>query len=232
MESVLACRTEGQLRAQVSSHAEAFGFSTWVYVAKPNLLQAPPYVLSSFPTSWITPRPELIAADSDVAIARCRDTSTPFVWTSKFSDEELDRVCPSFFRHPSNFGLGAGINVPVHGLGCQWSMLSFATPGHLRSGRALLHQMGSIVLLASLAHQAARELALRSVGEPKQQLTPREAECLRWAAHGKTGWEISRLLGITERTVIFHMDNAVRKLGVSGRRQAVARAIALNLIAI
>ena len=57
-----------------------------------------------------------------------------------------------------------------------------------------------------------------------------EIECLRWAAEGKTGWEIGKLLGISERTVVFHVENAARKLGVFGRRQAVARAIALQLI--
>ena len=49
-------------------------------------------------------------------------------------------------------------------------------------------------------------------------------------AEGKTGWEIGKLLGISERTVVFHVENAARKLGVFGRRQAVARAIALQLI--
>jgi len=230
MESVLACRTETELRSHVSSCAGAFGLDTWVYVSKPNWLRAPPYVLSSFPTSWIAPNPELIVAESDVVLARCRDTTAPFVWTDELAGNELDRLCPSFFRHPSNFGLGAGINVPVHGPGSQWSLLSVATSGHLRNGRALLHQMAGVVLLGMLTHQAAHELALESHAESKPHLTRRELECLHWAALGKTGWEISRLLGITQRTVAFHMDNAAHKLGVFGRRQAVARAIALHLI--
>ncbi|MDX8450958.1 helix-turn-helix transcriptional regulator [Mesorhizobium sp. VK3C] len=54
-------------------------------------------------------------------------------------------------------------------------------------------------------------------------LTPREYECLQWAAQGKTDWEIGRILGITQRTVAFHLVNARGKLGVTTTRQAIGR---------
>ncbi|MBL0162247.1 MAG: helix-turn-helix transcriptional regulator [Xanthomonadales bacterium] len=63
-------------------------------------------------------------------------------------------------------------------------------------------------------------------------MTARELDCLRWAAEGKTSWAIGQQLGISERTAIFHLSNSARKLGVIGRRQAIARAMSLNLIAI
>jgi LuxR family quorum-sensing transcriptional regulator LasR len=47
---------------------------------------------------------------------------------------------------------------------------------------------------------------------------------------GKTSWEIGRLLSVAERTVVFHLQNATQKLGVSGRQAAVARAIVSGLI--
>ncbi len=58
----------------------------------------------------------------------------------------------------------------------------------------------------------------------EQPLTRREAEVLSWAAQGKTSAEIAILLGIGDRTVDFHMENAIRKLGVSSRIQAVLKA--------
>lgn len=66
---------------------------------------------------------------------------------------------------------------------------------------------------------------------PIPSLTSREKECLQWAAAGKTSWEIARILSVSERTVIFHIGNATKKLGATNRRQAVARAISLRLIA-
>lgn len=45
-------------------------------------------------------------------------------------------------------------------------------------------------------------------------LTRREKECLGLAAHGMTALEIAQLLKISERTCIFHLQNARHKLGV------------------
>ena len=57
-----------------------------------------------------------------------------------------------------------------------------------------------------------------------QPLTRREAEVLSWAARGKTSQDIASILGVGERTVDFHVENAMRKLGVSTRIQAVLKA--------
>jgi LuxR family transcriptional regulator, quorum-sensing system regulator BjaR1 len=56
------------------------------------------------------------------------------------------------------------------------------------------------------------------------QLTPRERECLLWCAKGKTNWEISRILGLSERTVEHYLARAYRKLGSRDRARAVAAA--------
>jgi len=55
-------------------------------------------------------------------------------------------------------------------------------------------------------------------------LTRRELECLHWASLGKTSWEIGSILGITERTVNFHIRNACDKLQVRGRQAAITAA--------
>ena len=56
-------------------------------------------------------------------------------------------------------------------------------------------------------------------------LTPRERECLQWAAVGKSEWEISQILGISEHTSEKHLLNAKSNLGAVNRVQAVAEAI-------
>ncbi|MGE8547350.1 MAG: response regulator transcription factor [Alcaligenes sp.] len=61
-------------------------------------------------------------------------------------------------------------------------------------------------------------------------LTSREQSCLNWAAHGKTSWEISIILGITERTINFHFQNAYAKLGVYSRQAAITLALQQRLI--
>lgn len=57
------------------------------------------------------------------------------------------------------------------------------------------------------------------------RLTERERDVLAWAAQGKTKWETSVIMGISERTVSFHIENAKRKLDASNLVMAVAIAI-------
>jgi DNA-binding CsgD family transcriptional regulator len=63
-------------------------------------------------------------------------------------------------------------------------------------------------------------------------LTRQEIECLRWCKEGKTNWEIGAILRISEKTVEFHLGNAMKKLGAGNRITAVVRALKLGLIAL
>lgn len=54
-------------------------------------------------------------------------------------------------------------------------------------------------------------------------LTPREFECLKLAARGKSAWDVSQILGVSKRTVTFHLENAKAKLGVRTINQAILR---------
>lgn len=61
-------------------------------------------------------------------------------------------------------------------------------------------------------------------------LSDREVEVLNWVKLGKTNWEISAILNISERTVKFHVINIIRKLNASTRGHAVAKALELEII--
>src|SRR3569832_66804 len=61
-------------------------------------------------------------------------------------------------------------------------------------------------------------------------LTRRERDCLAFVAEGKSDWEISVILGISQATAKFHVDNARRKLGATNRAHAVARFVASGLL--
>lgn len=67
-------------------------------------------------------------------------------------------------------------------------------------------------------------------GKPPGELSDREKACLSWAAIGKSSWEIGRILCISENTVIFHIKNAMRKLGANSRTLAAFKAVELGLI--
>ena len=61
-------------------------------------------------------------------------------------------------------------------------------------------------------------------------LSGRELQCLNWVATGKTSWETAAILGLSERTVNFHIKNACRKLNVYGRQAGVTQSLRLGLL--
>lgn len=79
-------------------------------------------------------------------------------------------------------------------------------------------------------HEAAQLLCHKAAPEQMPLLSAREHECLDWSAHGKTSREIGLILGITQRTVYFHLNNVAKKLNVYGTRHAISRSIMLGLI--
>jgi DNA-binding response OmpR family regulator len=81
------------------------------------------------------------------------------------------------------------------------------------------------IIQARLARVARMEVWPRSI-----ELSEREVAALTWSARGKTSDEIATILGLSKRTVDFHMDNARAKLGVATRTQAVVKAVTGRLI--
>jgi PAS domain S-box-containing protein len=63
-----------------------------------------------------------------------------------------------------------------------------------------------------------------------RSLSLREKEILGWIMQGKSTWDISTILKISERTVKFHVDNIMKKLSAVNRTQAVAIALREKLI--
>ena len=81
------------------------------------------------------------------------------------------------------------------------------------------------IIMARLAGVARTGLWPKLAG-----LNDREVEVLTWAARGKTSAEIAQIVGLTKRTIDFHIDNARAKLGASTRTEAVIKAATGRLI--
>ena len=80
------------------------------------------------------------------------------------------------------------------------------------------------------AYLAEAVLRTEPAHNQEQRLTPREIECLTWAVAGKTSGEISQIVGISERTVNFHMGNCLQKTNSINRQQAIAKCLFKGVI--
>jgi DNA-binding NarL/FixJ family response regulator len=67
-------------------------------------------------------------------------------------------------------------------------------------------------------------------GYPYEALTAREQEVLQLLARGLRNKEIAARLYVSERTVNFHLANIYHKLNVSGRTEALSKALEQGLI--
>lgn len=145
-----------------------------------------------------------------------RQTDKPFLisWLRKERGTSADDWWKSLPPHLRN-GSGDGVVVPVHDAGhLAWFVGFF--------GRAPDLSERTVLTLGAAAYAAYdRFRQLLDVNHDGSPLTARESECLSWAAQGKTDRETARILGISPRTVRFHIDNAKKKLGVATRIQAV-----------
>ncbi|KFD94439.1 bacterial regulatory s, luxR family protein [Vibrio cholerae] len=93
-------------------------------------------------------------------------------------------------------------------------------------------EIDTLYLLTPHLYLASDSIAQQSqqlhLPPPLNPLTDREYELLPWLKLGKSNWEISRLLNISERTVKYHLQNIYRKLETHNRTHAIAKAIELG----
>ena len=153
--------------------------------------------------------------------------------------QSADRPMDSMQRRLMDFRWRVGARVGVSALAYErrgnavdYAIVSFSRDRPL-SEIAKRHLEPLVQVLAPYFLSVAQDIFLkprRKTDAEPVPMTPRERDCLVWAAIGKSSWEIGQVLGISIATVNFHLGNAARKLGVRGRACAVAQAIRFGLI--
>lgn len=91
------------------------------------------------------------------------------------------------------------------------------------AGHSLLAPVAASAVLRRVRGEAAP-------GATAPALTSREREVLEQLARGRANKQIAAALGISERTVKFHVSSLFTKLGAGNRTDAVARAVQAGLI--
>ncbi len=108
--------------------------------------------------------------------------------------------------------------------GNQWSVFSLAGQRIQRNRR----NFWLINKVVPYFHDALAILQTKSPTIPS--LTTREKQILQEIILGKTNWDASMVLNISESTVKFHMQNIMKKFGVHSRSHAIALAVKHKLI--
>ncbi|WP_288131310.1 LuxR family transcriptional regulator [Microbulbifer sp.] len=228
---IVSSRSQQDLEGAISRWVESAGFKFWIYAQ--GLPRSPlakdPLIFGNYPESWINHYFEHGYVHIDPVIPHCSDHVTPYIWPSRNCSQQK-AATRKFFGEARSFRLLSGITFPLHGPGTCRGLLSVAADevGAIDLSRWTPDMM----LMGSFVHESVIRIRKQNSVAGSNRLTPREQECLTWAAVGKSSWEIGQLLKISERTANFHLYNINKKFGVASRQSAIARAVSLGLISL
>ena len=178
----------------------------------------------------------------DPVVQRAATTNAPFTWADSpeyHSWKKSRRGAKNRARYvmevANEFGYTQGYVLPSHAVDTQGRPASALVTLYWSDRPENLDPVKSMPswlrLVVSSMHEKMLELrGIAADNEAPPLLTDRERECMVWACRGKTRNETAEILKISDRTVEFHFQNAMRKLRVHNKFHAIAIAIHMGLI--
>ena len=203
----------------------------WIAATRRTRLDQRPedaFLILTWPEPWATAYLQVRHYFEQPLVALAQRSPLPFRWR-KALEGGLPAAVSRVWARAEASGLVDGIVVPMFSNEGFSGMVSFSSPNVLPDEPRLL---AAAHLLGHHFYQRALQLlALDRLNEAEgPRLTPRELDCLRWAADGKTDWEIAQILKIADSTVHFHVENAKRKFKVQSRIQVIVRALQSGML--
>jgi len=209
--------------------AQALGFEYFSYkvfscypASRPKML-----IEGNYPAQYLEDYRKLRIYLQDPMIEQAHHSTLQFYW-----DEPFYRDKPELWWRMAQYGIREGWSQSVKDCYGRLGILTFAGKSiPTQSPQAGARNETFFLWLAQTAHKTLRE-ALISVNDEaiKDVLTLREKDILRWCSEGKTSEETALLMGLSERTVNFHIGNSIKKLSVANKTAATAKAVYLQLI--
>jgi DNA-binding CsgD family transcriptional regulator len=178
----------------------------------------------SYPLEWLTIyRKNMFHKKDPIALENFSNFKLQY-WADTYKKYEIDK---EFYNTSQDFklinGYATGITNQFRTEGC---LLSFA--GDLKDHPRHVYILNN---LSPHLHSAfKRALFIEDKHKSLLRISIREKEVLCWVSQGKTTWDISQILEISERTVKFHVNNIMIKLDAVSRPQAVAIALTKGMI--
>lgn len=211
------------LFARVNEFAQRIGFEYCSYGFRHprSATQSEVRVFDSYPAGWMARYSErgYLAVDPTV------HAGTQCQYLIKWRDPTLIPA-DAFWRDAHEFGLKHGVARSSWGPHGEFGLLSFGRTHDALNDVELKSLRIGVGVLANYTHESMSRL-LRPQHPPFDfdSLSAREREVLLWTAEGKTADEIGDILGISTRTVNFHIRNCLDKTGCRNKVQSAIRLV-------
>lgn len=220
-----------EAREEMFKFANVFGLKNLSY----GILNLPPQinndravVVTTYSYEWHKCYFDNSYIDIDPVVKVAASGVSPVDWRS------ISRKSPAvreFFENARKSGVGSqGLTIPIRGRLGEVALFSVTSDERDEAWDAFVKTNISYLLLFAWNFH---NCVLRILGASNQSaiaLSHREATCLRMKALGRTDNEIAEILGITKRTVSFHIESARSRLNAVNGVHAVAKALSLGLI--
>ncbi|MDB5563362.1 MAG: two-component transcriptional regulator LuxR family [Hyphomicrobiales bacterium] len=205
-----------------------FGFNHYVVAGLPAAGEDPEslVVVNKWPTAWLDRYREQAYFYDDPVTQWSFSQNKPFFWDEARAGSPVTKRATIIAGEASDMGLVDGMGFPMADPDHWQAVVSLASDTRCRLDR---RQKG-LMYLASVLFQGRAMEMLRHEMPTATDLTPRQREILSWVANGKSIWDVSMILGISEDTVEYHLRGARKRLRVVNTTHAVARALHLRQI--
>lgn len=181
---------------------------------------------SNYPDAWQIRYREKNYLAVDPTVHHGNRSIRPILWSDDVFTSSLD-----LWEDAQSFGLRIGWAQATRDMNGVSGMLTLARSSETITPQELREKGPKMMWLSHFAHiSMSRRLTAKIMPEAEVNLTEREVEVLRWTAEGKTSYEVAEIIGITERTINYHINNAVAKLNASNKTAAAIRAGMLGLL--
>ncbi|MCW3784780.1 LuxR family transcriptional regulator [Defluviimonas sp. CAU 1641] len=207
-----------------------FGFGHFTYFAnpRPNARYDENIILTSYPEAWQGRYREKDYHMIDPVVSHGMRSLLPLDWSLLPRNSAAVR---QFFGEAGDLGVHPnGITIPIRdanrGCGLFSVNIEISERDWLSYKRAFISEL---TYLSFLFHDRAMRVGMVPGATERPALSPREVEVLQWAGNGKTRWETSVILGISESAVKLYLANACAKLRVANTTHAVARCVTEGL---
>lgn len=197
-----------------------FGLDQSLSLVRPELTS-----LHNLPAEWFQRYLAEHQMHSDPTVRYAREHALPLLWRDA-DDLASDPPATQILQGYRDAGLGAACTLPLKAPGGAPCWLTLGCDSDDQTSHARLHEfMPFALLLATTVLDCCLRLTRPAAHPETVDLNTRERDCLAWASEGMTNAEIGAVLGISDRTAIYHIASACRKLGARNRQHAVTRAM-------
>jgi len=222
VDAIEAATTSASVISQFEKMIGDLGFHAYIMagIPEPGQTLAQVTVANGWPAEWfeLYNRENLSAVDP--VPRHCFSTLNPFEWRDVPYDRERNLAAHNVMTRARDFRFHEGFCIPIHYDDSTGAISMAGERPYLDA-----ETKSAVHLMSVFTHGRLRALARQAPLAPGRRLSAAEAEVLRWAALGKTAWETSQILGISERNVRWHLEEAQRKLMAPNKTATVARAL-------